>query len=146
VFSSRRHGSEQAWPSRLGRDARLSRGRQPESSQLDQTRKHGPLLFRSGAATWTAHAFHSPLLPRRPHGLVELAQLEAALRPDTVLVLTRDGRKQRTIEGCFSALRSSIAASLCRRLGIIAFMCTAPQAFRPDPLQAGRSCGILICL
>ncbi len=75
------------------------------------------------------HGFELTLLPVQPDGLVDLDRLEAALRPDTLLLSAMAANNEIGVLQPLEAI-----AGLCRERGI-RFHCDAAQAIGHIPLQ-----------
>ena len=75
------------------------------------------------------HGFELTVLPVQPDGLVDLQQLEEALRPDTLVVSVMAANNEIGVLQPIEAI-----AKLCRRRGI-RFHCDAAQAVGHLPLQ-----------
>ncbi|NQV10736.1 MAG: cysteine desulfurase [Cyanobacteria bacterium] len=104
-------------------EARLSRGRHLVCLASEHRAVLDPLRYLAG------HGFSLTVLPVGPDGLVDLEQLEAALRPDTVLVSVMAANNEIGVLQPLAAI-----GALCRRRHI-AFHCDGAQAFGQIPLQ-----------
>jgi cysteine desulfurase len=108
----------------------LARNRQPQGKHLITTRTEHHAVLQAFEFLQKREGYDVTWLGVNPEGRICLAELEAALRPDTTLVSIMSANNE---TGTLQPVRE--AATLCRSRGVL-FHCDAIQSFGKEPVCA----------
>ncbi len=108
----------------------LARKGQTQGKHLITTRTEHHAVLQSFEFLQKREGYDVTWLGVNPEGRICLAELEAALRPDTILVSVMSANNE---TGTLQPVRE--AAALCRSRGVL-FHCDAIQSFGKEPVRA----------